>query len=53
MVDKETQLRLERDKLAEACEVLLNLLQEKQARLHEITDELRELKGSKFNIKPL
>lgn len=38
------ELRLKRDRLAEACEILLGIIQEKQMELDKTTQELRALK---------
>lgn len=46
-MEKEQELRLKRDRLAEACEVLLGIIQEKQMELDAVTRELRALKFGK------
>lgn len=47
------QMRVDRDRLAETCEVLLLLLQEKQEELHKLTEKIREVKAKENKIQPL
>ena len=53
MGETEESLRIERDKLAEACEVLLTIIQEKQIRIGQITDALRSKTNQKWELGPM
>jgi len=52
MTDVE-EIRIERDKLAETCEVLLQIIEEKQQKLHELSTELRKRRATKFDLNPI
>lgn len=47
---KEEELRIKRDKLSDVCLVLMQLLQEKQQEIEELTKQIQEeARNARFN----